>query len=206
MKNRIKILKIKLPPKCKAIELTISRCEYNTLPYISKLSPSSNYYKSVPTNMRHNVWILAFGNNDPISSEQELEDMKNAQVINKPIEITICLSQRDSKTHTRTNIGERWSSFDQMRMIKMKIIDSDANNKSISTHIKTSNKNDNKKHHNSGYRTIKVNLEGKTRTIQDIKSDSKNSITWKNDVNNENEVELQIQQTDKCRSSKIGFA
>ena len=30
------------------------------------------------------------------------------------------------------------------------------------------------------------------RTIQNRKSDSKRSITWKNDVNNENEVELQI--------------
>ena len=47
-----------------------------------------------------------------------------------------------------------------MRMIKMKIIVSDANNKSISTHIKNLYKNDNKKHDNSGYKTIKVNLEG----------------------------------------------
>ena len=74
----------------------------------------------------------------------------------------------------------------------MKIIDSDANNKSISTHMKNSYKNDNKKDNNSGYKTIKVNLEGKTRTIQDSKLDSKNSITWKNEVNNENKVELQI--------------
>ena len=96
------------------------------------------------------------------------------------------LSKRDSKAHTRTNIGERWASFDQMRMIKMKIIDSNANNKSISTHMKTSYKDDNKKHDNSGYKIINVNLEGKMRTIQDNKSDYKNSITWKNDNNNEN--------------------
>ena len=69
MKNLIEIMKIKLPPKGKAIGLTISRCEHNNLPYISKSSPSSNYYKTVPTNMRHNVWILAIGNNDPISFE-----------------------------------------------------------------------------------------------------------------------------------------
>ena len=81
--------------------------------------------------MRHNVWILAIGNNDSISSEQALEDMKNGQVINTSIEITMVLSKRDSQGHTRTNIGERWASFDQIRMIKMRIIDSDANNKSI---------------------------------------------------------------------------
>ena len=139
MKNPIKIMKIKLPPKGKAIGLTISRCKYNNLPYISKLSPSSNYYKSIPTNMRHNVWILAIGNNDPISYEQALEDMKNEQVLNKSIEITMVLSKRDSQVYTRTNIGERWASFDQMRMIKMKIIHSDENNKSISNQMKTSN-------------------------------------------------------------------
>ena len=37
-----------------------------------------------------------------------------------------------------------------------------------------------------------INLEGKTRTIQDSKSDYKNLITGENNVNNENEVELQI--------------
>ena len=127
---------------------------------------------------------------DPISSEQALEDLKNEQIISKSIDRTIVISKRDSKLHTRTNIGERWVLFDQMRMIKMKIFDSDANNKSISTHMKTSYKDDSKKHDNSGHKIIKVNLEGKTRTIQNSKSDSKNSITWKNDVNNENEIEL----------------
>ena len=54
--------------------------------------------------------------------------MKNEQVLNKSIEITMVLSKRDSQVYTRTNIGERLASFDQMRMIKIKIIDSDANN------------------------------------------------------------------------------
>ena len=109
MKNPTKIMKIKFTPKGKAIGLTISRCEYNNLSCISKSSPSSNYYKLVPKNMRHNVWILAIGNNDSISSEQVLEDMKNGQVINKYIEITMVLSKRDSKAHTLTNIGESWA-------------------------------------------------------------------------------------------------
>ena len=157
MKNPIKIMKIKLPPKGKLIGLTISRCDYNNLPYISKSSPSSNYYKSIPTNMRHNVWILTIRNNDSISSEQALEDMKNEQVLNKSIEITMPLSKGDSQVYKRTNIGERWASFDQIRMIKMKIIDSDANNKSISNQTETSNKNEKNKHDNSGYKTIKCN-------------------------------------------------
>ena len=111
MKNPIKIMKIKFPHKGKAIGLIISRCEYNNLSCISKSSPSSSYYKLVPKNMRHNLWILAIGNNDSISSEQALEDMKNGQVINKSIEITMVLSKRDYKAYTRTNIGERWASL-----------------------------------------------------------------------------------------------
>ena len=99
--------------------------------------------------MRHNVWILDIGNNDSISSEQALEDMKNEQVLNNSIEITMALSKGDSQVHKRTNIGERWASFDQMRMIKMKVIDSNANNKSISTQMKTSYKHDNEKHDKS---------------------------------------------------------
>ena len=69
-------MKKKLPPKGKAIRLTISRCKYNNLPYISKSSPSSNYYKLIPKNMRHNVWKQAIGNNDPIIPEKAIENMK----------------------------------------------------------------------------------------------------------------------------------
>ena len=130
--------------------------------------------------MRHNVWILAIENNDPISPEKAIENMKNEQIINKSNEITMVVSKRDSQEHTWTNTGERWASFDQIRMIKMKIIDSDANNKIlISNQMEVSNKNDTKKHKNSGYKTIKVNFEGRIRTIHDSKSDSKKSVKWK---------------------------
>ena len=77
MKHPIETIKIRLPPKGKAIGLTISRCEFHNLPYISKSSPTSLYYKSAKTNLRHNVWISAVGNNDSITSEQVLQDLKN---------------------------------------------------------------------------------------------------------------------------------
>ena len=69
MKHPIEIIKIRLPSKGKVVGLTIARCEFHNLPYISKSSPTSLYYKEVKTNLRHNVWILAVGNNDPISAE-----------------------------------------------------------------------------------------------------------------------------------------
>ena len=40
MKHPIEIIKIRLPPKEKAIGLTINRCEFRNLPYISKSSPT----------------------------------------------------------------------------------------------------------------------------------------------------------------------
>ena len=119
MKNPIETLKIRLPPKGKSIGLSISRCEFHNLPYISKSSPTSLYYKAVKTNLRHNVWILAVGNNDPISVEQAFQDLKDLQIVGKINTIQIVISKRDVKEHVRTTIGERWASFDQMRMIKM---------------------------------------------------------------------------------------
>ena len=105
MKNPIEIIKLTLAPKGKAIGLTISICVYNNFSFISKSSQSSTYYKAVPTNMRHNVWILTIGTNDPISSEQVLPDLKNAQIKDKFNEIRIVISKEDSTVNIRTNIG-----------------------------------------------------------------------------------------------------
>lgn len=57
--------------------------------------------------------------------------------------------------------------------------------------METSNKNEKNKHDNSGYKTIKVNFEGK-KTIHDSKSHSTKSDTWKSDVSIEDDVEIQI--------------
>ena len=112
MKNPIEIVTIKLPPKGKAIGINISRCEYHNLPYISRSTPSSSYYNSVKKHLRHNVWILAIGNNDPISPEQALKDLQNNQVDKRLNEIMLVLSKRGTEKQIRTSIGERWASFD----------------------------------------------------------------------------------------------
>ena len=63
------------------------------------------------------------------------------------------------------------------------------------------------KYDNSGYKTIKVNLEGQTRTIHDSKSDSKKSDTWKRDVSIGDDVELQIPTKPKdAEVRRSGFA
>ena len=59
-------------------------------------------------------------------------------------------------------------------MIKVKIVYSDANNKIlISNQVDVSNKNDTNNYDNSGYKTIKVDLEEKISTTRDSKLDSR---------------------------------
>ena len=71
---------------------------------------------------------MDIGNNDPIRSEQALQNLQSAQVKGKSNNLILVLSKRDLHCYVQTNISERWASFDQMRMIKMKLIDSYANN------------------------------------------------------------------------------
>ena len=47
MKHPIEIVTLKFPPKRKSIGISISRCEYHNLPYISRSTPSSSYHRSV---------------------------------------------------------------------------------------------------------------------------------------------------------------
>ena len=52
--------------------------------------------------------------------------MKDAQIEGKSATIKMVLAKRGLDGKQRTNIAERWASFDQMRMVKMKVLDSDA--------------------------------------------------------------------------------
>ena len=74
------------------------------------------------------------------------------------------LAKRGLNGKQRTNIAERWASFDQMRMVKMKVIDSDALD-NIST------ENNPKEKTTSGYKKIKVNLEDLTNSVYDSSTD-----------------------------------
>ena len=58
------------------------------------------------------------------------------------------------------------------RMIKMKVIDLDANNKIVATQDETPNKNT--RHNNSGHKTIKINNEGQKSVLHDEHTSSNN--------------------------------
>ena len=66
-----------------------------------------------------------------------------------------------------------------MRMIKMKVVDSDDNNmiasQSNNVISETNDTRPTRAHNNSGYQTIKINLEGRTHIIHNSKSFSKSS-------------------------------
>ena len=94
-----------------------------------------------------------------------LQDLKDAQIDGKSTIITMVLAKRGSEGPPRTNIDERWASFDQIRMVKMKVIDSDAMNN-------FSEEKDPKAKNNSGYKKIKVNVEGQTNMVYDSSKQS----------------------------------
>ena len=61
-------IKFKLPPKGVTLGITIKDCQYHNMPYIQSSSYKSLYQKEVPTELQHNTWILAVGNNNPITA------------------------------------------------------------------------------------------------------------------------------------------
>ena len=79
------------------------------------------------------------------------------------------LAKRASDGTQRTNITERWSSFDQMKMVKMKVLDSDALDN-------IPKEKDTRKKNNSEYKKIKVNLEGLTNVVSSKQSMNQTAV------------------------------
>jgi hypothetical protein len=69
------IFTMALPLKDTCLGITLSECQYHNLPYICSSSHKCIFQKSVPHDLRHNVWILAIGNNNPITEKQVLIDI-----------------------------------------------------------------------------------------------------------------------------------
>ena len=96
--------------------LTFKMCTYHNIPYLANSDPSSNYYKKVNKQHRHNVWILAIGNNNPITPQQVQKDLKDHQIKDKDSPpITIIISKRDP-TKTPTTLHHHWTASNQIRI------------------------------------------------------------------------------------------
>ena len=63
--------------------LEVKQCEYQNMPYLASSKQNSFWYQQLHSQLRHNVWILTVGNNDPITITQLLSDIKNNQLKGK---------------------------------------------------------------------------------------------------------------------------
>ena len=177
LQHPIEKLRVKLPPKGKSIGITISKCDFHNLPYISKSHPSSYYYQSVKKNLRHNVWILAIANNAPITPHQALQDLQDQQVEGKPTHIDMVVSKRDTTDGKRTTLEDRWAAFNQIRMVRMKMIDSDAINPEV-----LKNKN---RHNMDNIKAVNATVNGETHKVyQKEPPDDPNLVPSSNHPNN----------------------
>ena len=60
--------------------LTIKDCAYHNTPYIQASSYRPIFQKQVPQEYRHNIWILAIGNNNQVTEVQATQDFRNHQL------------------------------------------------------------------------------------------------------------------------------
>ena len=90
-------IKFKLPPKEITLGITIKDCQYHNMPYIQSSLYKSLYQKEVNPELKHNTWILAVGNNNPITALQAMTDTQNLQHKDKRSDpITFVLAKRSS--------------------------------------------------------------------------------------------------------------
>ena len=102
-----------IPPKGKKLQIDIKQCSYHNLPYLVTSHPSSFWHKQLPPSLRHNVWILTVGNNDPISVNQVIQDIEKNPITGKDNNLQFVISKRES-TPPKTSIERHWTAFEQM--------------------------------------------------------------------------------------------
>ena len=113
LKYPIEILKLDIPPKGTQLHFEIRQCEYHNMPYLFTSHQKSFWYQQVNSSLRHNVWILTVGNNDPITENQVYKDIEKNQLKCKTVHLQFVVSKRDS-VQTKTSIDRHWAAFEQM--------------------------------------------------------------------------------------------
>ena len=96
------------------------------MPYIVSSIHGSIFHSAVPQEFRHNVWILAIGNNAPITAEQAKKDITSHQqpnAVSAPVNMVI--AKRCSRPPP-TTLQNDWAAFQQFRIVPHHIVDSSA--------------------------------------------------------------------------------
>lgn len=109
---------IKLPPKSQssAFGIKIMYSHYYNMSYITQSISHQLFWNQLPPDMRHNVWILSIGSNEPISKEQVIKDLHSNQHQHTSNDVTIILAKR--KEVNKSNLEKNRALFHQIRFIK----------------------------------------------------------------------------------------
>ena len=181
------VLRIQLPPKGTTMGITIKICPYHNLPYIQSSTHGSPFQKEVPLELRHNVWIIAIANNNPISVNQVKTDIINLQHNDRKSDPILFVLAKRSSDSTPTQIEQDWATFDQMRIVPYHIIDTDAIQDSSEVQVQ--------------------NSEPPPPPLLDLPSQDKGpSDSHRSDIENEampNQDEDQIQTEDEGRYTEV---
>ena len=86
------------------------------MPYVILSKPLSFFYQGLPPSLCHNVWILAIGNNEPLTASQVLSDIAALQVYKKHTSVTFVISKRINSCPS-TEIERHWEAFEAMAPI-----------------------------------------------------------------------------------------
>jgi hypothetical protein len=74
---------------------------------------------SLPANCRRNVYILAIGENDPVTVTDVLDISRSCQVPHAPTEATLWIFKRNNRP--RADLEEQRSIVNQVRVVPVKI-------------------------------------------------------------------------------------
>lgn len=88
---------IKLPPKGCSLGINCYFCDYHAMPYIKTVIRNNQIWRYLPTNIKNNFWILAVGNNTPITVKQMLQDIKSHQKYNKAMVVKLLIAKQNDK-------------------------------------------------------------------------------------------------------------
>ena len=103
---------ITIPEIGKPFGIECKFCDYHRLTYITKIQKDTLLWQSLAPNPKFNLWILSIGNNNPITVQQTIEDLKSYQQKDKINTIHITIAKRNDST--RTTLQEYRAAFQQM--------------------------------------------------------------------------------------------
>ena len=115
MDKTILTYEIELPTSGKKVSFNLLNDEDFTIPYITDTIPNSPAGHQLPTQAKHNVWIIAINGEEHITSQGELGEINHHQNTHGKFKINISIWR--SKSYQRIDLENIFSIFDQARPV-----------------------------------------------------------------------------------------